>query len=852
MRHHKKNPLRVLRPLLCAAITLNSASALALSFSVPWNEEDTIEGVLNTTITFGAQWRMQGQAHDLVGKSNLNPDLCGREDGAPRYQSCQGLFRDQVFTSERLVSGHGQFSVNADDGNLNYERHDITQAPLKVTQDLNLTFGDFGFFGKILYFYDFVNNDFTEYHPNMITEENYLQVGHVSTVASDGLARSESWGCGDRASDPLTPCGIVYGKGGVVRKKRDDGETLRQIGTDLQMLDGYVYGRVPLWGEREMTVKLGRQLVNWGESTFLVFGSVNQANPINANNFFRVGFAVEEIFMPVGMLYLSTEPFEGATLEGFYQYEWKPLEAPAYGSYWSFVDLGSNNGGLMTANIGFGGEAEDRDGYGALLDNPLSGITNTALRATRLNDLEPKDGGQFGLALKYYAEWLNNGTELGVYFMNYHSRVPMVSMFATGESCVKDTTSGADLIAMCSDLPIFHGAQSGGGDPFAATESAIRFDDLRIRFEYPEDIQMYGLSFNTTFGELSLQGEVAYRPKEPLQVAVVDLAFAAFGPTLSNCHLPEAGCIGSNGGVGLMADGSQGVYVGGSNYVVDAEGSPGAFPDTYDLAIGGMSGSGRSFPSFVIPYRGGTVGLNTPCEPEFMPGTGKGGIEGEPNPAFRPYNTSNPCYIRGYEYQQTFNFGLGATQVLGATDNWIGADQVILLFEAGAAWVPDLPPLDILQFEAPGIFLHASAGADGTGADRSRQACAYEPGTQVPQEGCSFGADGARFNPHQANLEFYPDKFSWGYDVIGLIRYESVFPGISFAVQTLWKHDVNGTTPGLATNFVEDRKNADMAIEMRYKDNFSYNVGYTWITGGGGANVYRDRDAFRTWVRVQF
>ena len=37
-------------------------------------------------------------------------------------------------------------------------------------------------------------------------------------------------------------------------------------------------------------VRGGWQVINWGESTALVINSLNQANPVNANNLFRVGF----------------------------------------------------------------------------------------------------------------------------------------------------------------------------------------------------------------------------------------------------------------------------------------------------------------------------------------------------------------------------------------------------------------------------------------------------------------------------------------------------------------------------------------------------------------------------------
>src|SRR3546814_10231211 len=132
-----------------------------------------------------------------------------------------------------------------------------------------------------------------------------------------------------------------------------------------------------------------------------------------------------------------------------------------------------------------------------------------------------------------------------------------------------------------------------------------------------------------------------------------------------------------------------------------------------------------------------------------------------------PLNLKNPGYIRGYERFDVYQFNLGFTRVLGATDNFIGADQIQLVGEFGATWVPGLPPLDELQIDAPGVYLHASAGADGSGADGSRQACSTNPS-------CNVGADGLRFNPHQANLDAFVDKFSWGYRVISIIKYESV------------------------------------------------------------------------------
>ena len=120
-----------------------------------------------------------------------------------------------------------------------------------------------------------------------------------------------------------------------MRRQRDDPEVLRQIGTDLQMFDYYAFGELDLpWGEdKKPTFKIGNQTINWGESTALVINSVNQANPVNANNLFRVGFDLSELFVPTGMAFFSFEPFESATVEAFVGYDWEPVEIPAPGSF---------------------------------------------------------------------------------------------------------------------------------------------------------------------------------------------------------------------------------------------------------------------------------------------------------------------------------------------------------------------------------------------------------------------------------------------------------------------------------------------------------------------------------------
>lgn len=821
--------------------------AFALTFDLPVGDQ-SVSAVLNTSITVGAGLRTQDPSSDLIGKANLDPQVCTGPNGA--YQSCQGLFRNQVHPAERLVAAPGAASINNDDGNLNYRRGDLFSAPAKVTSDLTLSLGDFGFFARALYFHDFVNNDFHEFHPNRITRENYLEVGREVPAAPlqapdpaallanpvslfTGLIASRPWG------QPSPNGGrLVYGPGGVVKNRRSDGETLRQVGTDLQLMDAVLFTRLPLWSGRELTLKLGRQTVNWGESTTLVLNSINSANPVNANNFYRIGRAVEEVFTPVGMLFASFEPFDDATVEGFYQLEWRNVESQAPGSYFSELDVGTSNA-ISTVNTSTGGVAEDPDRRAIPLDSPLTGLSNTTSTIRRLRDEEPSSSGQFGLAVKVYLESLGSGVELGAYFMNYHSRLPLASFYATQASCARregnplgvDARDLVTFLATCPDIPFVHSLLNPVDSAEQATDSAAPLDTARFQLEYPENIRLYGLSFNTTVGDFSIQGEVAYRPNLPLQVDLQDLAFSAFGPTLTRCHDRGLGCLGSaellDFGIGYGPDGNARNF--GSSDFVDASGAT-PYPDLINVGIGHVPGSARAFPSFVTAYRGGAVGENPPCA------VGLGDAQ---------YNRGLDCHIRGYERFDVYQFNFGSTRVYGPQENPFAADQIILVSEWGATWVPGIPSLDELQLEAPGTYYHASAGADGSGADGSRQACSLNPA-------CSVGADGIRFNPHQEDLSGFADELSWGYRVIGLFSYESVLPSISLRPSLTWAHDVRGTAPGPAGNFVQGRKQADLMLETRYRDALSFTVGYTWFTGGGRYNLLRDRDYLQFFARYQF
>ena len=819
--------------VLAAGLSLAPGLAAAADFNIPlpWESNgDGIHGQLNTTATAGVGIRTQAQNSELIGKADLNRFGCSTSQGTAGtiiYQDCQGTFRTQGYTAARLAQLPGAYSMAHDDGDLNYNKGSIFQAPIKATPDLTLTWGDFGFFGRMLYFYDFVNNDFNERHPDMVTPQNLNSVGRVGSPVP-GLSAI-------KLPPPLAGnipllSERLYGVGAPVRTKRTDPAVLKQVGTDLQELDSYVYGKIPIpfTDDKKVTFKLGRQTINWGESTTLVFNSLNQANPINANNFYRIGNQLEEDFTPINQLFLSFEPFENATLEGFYQLEWKPLEAPAPGSYFSSNDLGTYMAGHF-ANLSFGSTADDPYNIAEPLDSPLGLITYTTAYAKRSPDMDPRTSGQFGVKFDYYADELNNGTDMALYFEHYHSRLPYVGFFALKASCARregnsrnnDANDILSFIADCPGIPGLNGLLS------SEKSDAVPLNTGRVFLEYPEDIDLLGASFSTTFGSYSVQGEVSYRPNLPMQVSIADLEFAAAGPALTRCSEESLHCVGT-GGLNLANQANGGIgSAGQSDFVTDAAGHTG-YTDTFNLlGLGSAVGSARSFPNFIIPYRGGVVGENAPTDYS------------------KPLNKANPGYIEGFQRFQLVKLDVGVTRVLGASDNPFGADQIIVLGEVGADIVPDLPPIDVLQIDGPNTPLSATAGADGSGANRSKLAC-----SNIPD--CSYGVDGLRFNPHQQPANDFVHAFAWGYRVVVLGSYENVLPNVGIHPTLIFSQDVQGISPGPAFEFVGGRKEIDTLYEFRYKASLSLNLGYTWYWGGGDQNMLSDRDFAQAFVKYQF
>ncbi|UUD65261.1 DUF1302 domain-containing protein [Pseudomonas seleniipraecipitans] len=381
--------------------------------------------------------------------------------------------------------GYG-LSQTTDDGRLNFKRGETFSKIFKGLHDLELKYGDTGVFLRGKYWYDFELKD-----------EN-----------REFKAISDS--------------------------NRKEGA--KSSGAEL--LDAFVYHNYSI-ADQPGTVRLGKQVVSWGESTFIQ-NSINAINPVDVAAFRRPGAEVKEGLIPVNMFYVSQSLTDNLSAEFFYQLEWEQTVVDNCGTFFSqpdvYADGCSDNLAVLSPALGalsgFAGAA------GAGYTTTSEGVI-----VPRGADRDARDDGQFGMALRWYAQELD--TEFGAYFMNYHSRAPIFSGQATSAATVAATgaaTAGlaGSLIsaqcaasgALCSTAPglaaVRNAVLSSAQFQTAATglASATIAGNSRYFIEYPEDIRLYGLSFSTTLPTgTAWSGEISYRPNAPVQINSTDILY---------------------------------------------------------------------------------------------------------------------------------------------------------------------------------------------------------------------------------------------------------------------------------------------------------------------------------------
>ena len=304
-------------------------------------------------------------------------------------------------------------NYNADDGKLNFKKHSPISQTLKGLTEFDLNSGNQGAFIRFKYWYD-----------------------HAYETHNGEYSRFDD----------------------------SDWQDLARF-QGFKTLDFYVWKNFDV-GEQQLNLKFGKQVLSWGEALFLQNG-INAINPVDASAFNRPGVELKEGQLPVEMLSFSFDLTDDLSLEGFYQYNFRPTVLDGCGTFFSVSDNiqeGCQNNRMLV------------NPAGNLSTQQL--ITSGGYESRGPTDM-PRDGGQFGFALRKTLSSLNDA-ELGLYYATYHSRT------STLDGSVRNSLT-------MGSLP-------------TATYYTV----------YPESIRMFGTSLSGIIGTTAVFSELSYRPNQPL------------------------------------------------------------------------------------------------------------------------------------------------------------------------------------------------------------------------------------------------------------------------------------------------------------------------------------------------
>ena len=319
---------------------------------------------------------------------------------------------------------------------------------------------------------------------------------------------------------------FVRGKYWYVFELKDEGREFKDISdsnrkegaksSGAELLDAFVYHNYSI-GDQPGSVRLGKQVVSWGESTF-IGNSINSINPIDVSAFRRPGAEIKEGLIPVNMLFASQSLTNQLTVEGFYQLEWDQTVLDNCGTFFG-GDVAADG---CTNNYTVGNPAIRPLQPVAAAFGQGFGATSEGVIVRRAGDRDARDSGQFGAALR----WLGDDTEYGLYFMNYHSRTPTVGT-------ITNNTSLATLGAISGTA---NGIVPGSG---AGLVQSLMLGRGQYYLDYPEDIRLFGASFSTTLPTgTAWTGEISYRPNAPVQLNTTDLTLALINPVAGQLASP--------------------------------------------------------------------------------------------------------------------------------------------------------------------------------------------------------------------------------------------------------------------------------------------------------------------------
>lgn len=241
---------------------------------------------------------------------------------------------------------------------------------------------------------------------------------------------------------------------------------------EVQFLDLFLYGTTAIADDQQLSFRLGRHTLLWGESLYFT------ANGIAAGQAPRDAYVYQTAasyqtgnsFVPVGQASVSWQPRSTLAIDGYYQFQWRRDRVNLDDAYASATDIL---------------EADNERSIGLT----VPGLGPVLFR--RSQDQTPGSSDQYGAALK----WQHGDFDYGFYGLSFNAKTPVL---------------------------YFH---------LPARPSAASYT-----LEYPKGIEIYGMSVAGPLGDATFGAEISGRRNMPLVNAGIILPQTAGLQADNNSH----------------------------------------------------------------------------------------------------------------------------------------------------------------------------------------------------------------------------------------------------------------------------------------------------------------------------
>lgn len=280
-------------------------------------------------------------------------------------------------------------------------------------------------------------------------------------------------------------------------------------GQRVRLLDAYAYGNFRLGPHQDVDLRVGKQVVAWGEALFFSGIATAQA-PADASKAFIPGIEIKDILLPSNQVSLKMGLTEDLTLLGYYKLQYKATELSPVGDYFSNTDVVGPGAEFIYLTMNpFYSLAP----LPAPLNVPLGQLvpgTPKVWTASRDPDQKPSDWGQYGLGLTYQ---VTPQTSVSGYYLRYTDTAPITALHE-GYQVLLNPIDALPQPLQGALQAVEAGLLGGTAPPtnLALTSQAIGVQvPVSYNIAYQQGIHMGALSFSTQALGVSFAGEASYR-----------------------------------------------------------------------------------------------------------------------------------------------------------------------------------------------------------------------------------------------------------------------------------------------------------------------------------------------------